>query len=133
MWISKINEYSYSYADYLISDGKREIRCVCNSVPLPNGLEPKIGMAIKKLYAFCYEDILMTRQKTVGHHNITKTEKNGFQYKIIGAVINKKESLIKAFDFIISLEYFYPDGIDEFDDGDVVSVLVDRIECELDI
>ena len=49
MKISKINEYSYSYAEYMVSDGKQELRCVCNSVPLPCGQEPKIGMAVKNV------------------------------------------------------------------------------------
>ena len=59
MKISKINEYSYSYAEYLVSDGTYEIRCVCNSVPLADGSEPQIGMPIKMLYAFCLEDIFL--------------------------------------------------------------------------
>ena len=101
MKISKINEYSYSYAEYQVSDGNKEIRCVCNSVPLPNGLEPQIGMSIKMLYAFCFEDMLIKEEKCANHHRIIKTEKYGFQYKIIGTILDKKDSLIKVFDFII--------------------------------
>lgn len=133
MKISKINEYSYSYAEYQVSDGEKEIRCVCNSVPLPNGLEPQIGMPIKMLYAFCLEDILIKEEKTANCHKITKLGKYGFQYEIVGTILNKKKSLIKVFDFTISLEYFYPNGISDFEEGDIVSIIIDRIECELDI
>ena len=133
MKISKINEYSYSYAEYQVSDGDKEIRCVCNSVPLPNGLEPQIGMPIKMLYAFCLEDILIKEEKSANCHKITKIGKYGFQYEIVGTILNKKNSLIKVFDFIISLEYFYPNGISDFEEGDIVSIIIDRIECELDI
>ena len=133
MKISKINEYSYSYAEYLVSDGNKEIRCVCNSVPLADGSEPQIGMPIKMLYAFCLEDILIKEEKSANCHKITKIGEYGFQYEIVGTILNKKNSLIKVFDFIISLEYFYPDGISDFEEGDIVSITIDRIECELDI
>lgn len=133
MKISKINEYSYSYAEYQVSDGDKEIRCVCNSVPLPNGLEPQIGMPIKMLYAFCLEDILIKEEKSANCHKITKIGKYGFQYEIVGTILNKMNSLIKVFDFTISLEYFYPNGISDFEEGDIVSIIIDRIECELDI
>ena len=133
MKISKINEYSYSYAEYQVSDGDKEIRCVCNSVPLPNGLEPQIGMPIKMLYAFCFEDILIKEEKSANCHKITKLGKYGFQYEIIGTILHKKKSLIKVFDFTLSLEYFYPNGISGFEEGDIVSIIIDRMECELDI
>jgi hypothetical protein len=133
MKISKINEYSYSYAEYQVSDGDKEIRCVCNSVPLPNGLEPQIGMPIKMLYAFCYEDLLIRKDKSANGHKIIKLGKYGFEYEIVGTILHKKKSLVKVFDFIISLEYFYPDGISDFEEGDIVSMIIDRIECELDI
>ena len=93
MKISKINEYSYSYADYQVSDGDKEIRCVCNSVPLPNGLEPQIGMPIKMLYAFCFEDILIKEEKSANCYKITKLGKYGFQYEIIGTILHKKNVL----------------------------------------
>ncbi len=133
MEIRHILEYNYNYAEYMVTDGNREIRCMCNSVPLPNNLEPQIGMKVKILYAFCYEDLLLKKQKTSYCHKIVKTEKYGFQYEIVGTILNKKNSLIKVFDFIISLEYFYPDGISDFEEGDIVSITIDRIECELDI
>ena len=47
--------------------------------------------------------------------------------------MNKKASLIKMFDFIISLEYFYPNGINEFEKGYIMLIIVDKIACELDI
>lgn len=133
MKISKINEYSYSYAEYQVSDGNKEIRCVCNSVPLADGVEPQIGMPVKMLYAFCLEDVLIKEEKSANCHKITKVGKYGFQYEIIGTVLSKKDSLIKVFDFIISLEYFYPNGLTDFEDGDNVSIIIDRIECELDV
>ena len=133
MKISKINEYSYSYAEYQVSDGNKEIRCICNSVPLANGIDPQIGMPIKMLYAFCFENILIKKEKSTNCHNITKIGKYGFQYEIIGNILSKKDSLIKVFDFIISLEYFYPNGIWDFEEGDTVSIITDRIECEIDI
>lgn len=85
------------------------------------------------LYAFCLENVLIKKEKLANCHKITKIGKHGFQYEIIGTILNKKNSLIKVFDFIISLEYFYPNGISDFEEGDVISITIDRIECELDI
>lgn len=133
MKISKINEYAYSYAEYQISDGNQELRCVCNSVPLPFGQEPKIGMSVKMLYAFSYGKLIIKKEDSLKSDLILKTKKFGFQYKLIGSILNKKAALIKVFDFIISLEYSYPDGMDEFENDDVVSIIADRIECDLDI
>ena len=83
MKIGKINEYSYSYAEYQISDGNMELRCVCNSVPLPFGQEPKVGMPVKMLYAFSYGKLLIIKEDSLHSHMIIKTEKFGFQYQII--------------------------------------------------
>ena len=131
--IIKIYEYSYSYAEYQVSDGNREIRCICNSVPLPDDLEPQVGMPVKLLYAFCYNNLFIKKVSSTSCHKIKKRAEYFFGYEIIGTVLNKKASLIKAFDFIISLEYFYPDGITDFEEGDVVLIVADRMECELDV
>lgn len=133
MEIAKINEYSYSYAEYLVSDGNRELRCVCNSVPLPNEIEPKVGMKVKKLYIFSYNDLIPIKKELKKEYSIVKTEKIGFQYKLTGNIYNKKRALIRVFNFIMSLEYFYPDGIDEYEDGEYVTIIADRIECELEL
>ncbi|MBR2970532.1 MAG: hypothetical protein IKC48_01905 [Clostridia bacterium] len=133
MKISKVNEYSYSYAEYQITDGNNELRCVCNSVPLPYGLEPKAGMPVKKVYAFSYVELFIQKETQSSADAIIKTEEFGFQYKIIGTVLDIKLSLIKVFDFVISLEYSYPNGIDGFEDGDKVLVIVDRFDCELNV
>ena len=85
------------------------------------------------LYAFCFEDILIKEEKSVNSHKITKIGKYGFQYEIIGTIESTKNALIKVFDFTISLEYFYPNGIYGFKKGDLVSVLIDRFDCELDV
>ena len=133
MKISKINEYSYSYAEYLITDGKREIRCVCNSVPLPYNLEPVTGMHVRMLYAFNYGLVEIKKENNFCDDSIEKTEKHGFQYEVVGSILDRKKSLIKVFDFVISLEYAYPNGIDKFEDGDKILLVIDRIECELDV
>ena len=76
MKITKINEYSY--AEYQISDGLYELRCICNSVPLPNEMEPKIGMKVKKLYVFCYNDLISINKELRKEYSIVKTEEYGF-------------------------------------------------------
>ena len=58
MKIKRILEYDYNYAEYIVTDGKYDIVCMCLSVPLENDNEPKIGMKVESLYAFSYNDII---------------------------------------------------------------------------
>lgn len=133
MEIAKINEYSYSYAEYLVSDGNRELRCVCNSVPLPNNQEPKIGMSVKMLYAFSYIDkidLIISKDKK---YYIQKDKNDYFKYKVCGTIENYSKSLIRVFDFIISLEYYYPDGFNFILNEGFVEFQLDRLDCDLDV
>ena len=52
MYIKKILEYDYNYANYMVSDGFNEVKCFCMSVPLPNDREPQVGMEVLKIHAF---------------------------------------------------------------------------------
>ena len=79
--ISKINEYSYPYPEYQVSDGNKEIRCVCDSVPLIDVLEQQTVMPIKMLYTFCLEDILINEEKSANCHEITKIGNMVFNMK----------------------------------------------------
>lgn len=133
MEISKVNEYSYSYAEYNITDGKYEIRCICNSVPLPNGLEPKQGMKIKKLYAFCYDENQAVQRSENNNYSCVKTEKYGFQYKVVGNIYDKENKLIKFYDFIVSLEFLRDEVLEKFNKGEYVSLIIDRFECDLEV
>lgn len=133
MKISKINEYSYSYAEYLVSDGYREVRCICNSVPLPNNQEPEVGMSVKMLYAFSYADtidLIISKDK---NYYIQKDKAHYFKYKVCGTIENHQKALIRVFDFIISLEYFYPDGFNFLMNDGYVEFEIDRFDCDLDI
>ena len=46
--IKHILEYDYNYAEYIVTDGKYDIVCMCLSVPLENN-NPKIGMKVDSL------------------------------------------------------------------------------------
>ena len=47
--IKHILEYDYNYAEYIVTDGKYDIVCMCFSVPLENNNDPKIGMKVDSL------------------------------------------------------------------------------------
>ena len=64
MYIKKIIEYSYSYASYVVSDGNNELKCMCVSVPLPDGREPQCGLEITNIFAFCINDIVISDGET---------------------------------------------------------------------
>ena len=133
MEILKINEYSYSYAEYTVTDGIHEIRCVCNSVPLPNQLTPKIGMKVKKLYAFCYNQCPTVKKVNEQEYFLIKTENVGFQYNVIANIFNKGDKIIKIFDFIVSLELLNDEVLNDFAEGEFISLVIDRFECDLEI
>ncbi len=133
MKISKINEYSYSYAEYLVSDGNWELRCICNSVPLPNDQEPKIGMPVKMLYAFSYADSIDLIISKDRNYYIQKDEIDYFKYKVCGTIENHQKALVRVFDFIISLEYYYPNGFDFLMNDGYIEFQIDRFDCDLDI
>ena len=44
MHIKKVLEYDYNYAQYIVTDGRNDVKCVCMSVPLPNGKKPESGL-----------------------------------------------------------------------------------------
>ena len=84
MYIKKVVEYVFNYAEYIVTDGANDVRCICMSVPLPNGLEPKVGMEITKIYIFTINELEIKLAKNkieVIKHRL------GLSYKIIGKVI----------------------------------------------
>ena len=132
MKISKILEFNYNYGEYLVSDGSHEVRCICNSIPLPNNQEPKVGMSVKTLYAFSYAeniDLIISQNR---NYYIQKDKKYYFKYKVCGTIENHQKALIRVFDFIISLGYYYPDGFNFLLEDGYVEFEVDRFDCDLD-
>ncbi len=120
MYIKKIVEYVFNYAEYIVTDGKNDVRCICMSVPLPNGLEPKVGMEITKIYIFTINDLeikLAKNKKEVIKHRL------GLSYKIIGKVIAR--NIIECLGYKFT---FYEDTIG-FEIGDYVEVIADRLDC----
>lgn len=61
MRIKKVLEYDYNYAEYIVTDGINNVKCVCMSVPLPNGRKPESGLNITKIYAFSVEGVILKK------------------------------------------------------------------------
>lgn len=120
MYIKKVVEYVYNYAEYIVTDGHYDVRAICMSVPLPDGLEPKVGMEITELYVFNINEQIIKKIET--NKQLIK-HKSGLSYKIIGKVINS--SMIEVFDFKFS---FY-DELIGYNPGDYVEVIADRLDC----
>ena len=134
MYIKKILEYNYNYADYMVSDGDKELKCLCLSVPLPNNKEPEVGMEVLKIYAFTINKLEIT--KVLKEKNkkfyVSKTPLIGFDYKIKARIIDCKKAIVEVFNFKISLEFEYENGFSEdFNDGDFIEFKVDRLDCEI--
>ncbi len=134
MKISKILEFNYKYAEYnfnyarfLVSDGSHEI--ICRSILLAYQ-EPKVGMSVKTLYAYTHAetiDLIISKNR---NYYIQKDKKEYFKYKVCGTIEDYQKALIRVFDFIISLEYYYPDGFNFFLQDGYVEFEVDIFDCD---
>lgn len=84
MKIKQILEYDYNYAEYIITDGKYDIVCMCLSVPFRNNKVPKIGMKIENLYAFSYNDTINLKISNSNKCYIKKILKNILSINYVG-------------------------------------------------
>lgn len=132
MYIKKVLEYVYNYAKYIVTDGRHDVKCICMSVPLPDGKVPEIGMEITAIYVFNFESTIVkkvTKEKDM-KYKIIKPFSNPLAYKLRGKVIDSSKSIVQVFDFKISLEYDYPDGMnEEFSNNDYVEFFASRLDC----
>ena len=63
-------------------------------------------------------------------YKIKKPFSNPLAYKLRGKVIDSSKSIVQVFDFKISLEYDYPDGMnEEFTNNDYVEFFASRLDC----
>lgn len=132
MKIKLILEYNFNYAEYIVTDGNHDLICMCLSVPLSNNNEPSIGMQIKSLYAFSYENTIILNISNEKEYYINKDKNDHFKYKVRGSVEDSKKATIKVFEFVISLEYYYPEGFDSsLKNGEYVEFYIDRVDCTL--
>ena len=134
MQIKKILKYEWNYAEYLVTDGKNDLVCMCDSVPLPLDCEPKIGMQVAQLYGFSYKDmhIIKVINNLEQEFSIVKG-KGYFEYDLQGKIIDKNKSLLSVEGFSISLEKDFDCGLpDGFENGDIVKLSVDRLDCTLE-
>ena len=134
MYIKKILEYNYNYANYMVSDGNKEVKCLCLSVPLPNDREPQVGMEVLKIYAFTVNklEIMKVLKEKDKNFYISKTPLIGFDYKIKARIVDCKKAVVEVFNFTISLEFEYENGFSEdFKNGDFIEFEVDRLDCKI--
>ena len=132
MHIKKVIEYDYNYAQYLVTDGKNDVKCVCMSVPLPNGRKPERGLEITKIYAFSVDGVVVNKiiEEKNMRDEIKKELFDSLGYKLKGRILDSNNSIVQVFNFEIDLEYDYPDGMGEdFKNGDYVELSVDRLDC----
>ena len=132
MHIKKVLEYDYNYAQYIVTDGRNDVKCVCMSVPLPNGKKPESGLEITKIFAFSVEGVIL--KKVIEEKNmrdeIIKPLFDSLGYKLKGRILDSNKSIVQVFNFEIDLEYDYPDGLGgEFKNGEYVELSVDRLDC----
>ncbi|MCB9498418.1 MAG: hypothetical protein H6687_00765 [Bacillales bacterium] len=133
MTVKKISEHDSNYADYIITDGKYDLRCMCISLPLPLNKKTKIGMEVTTIFCFCYKGIQIKKiNEEKDKHPLIKKEKGWFHYKLRGKIINAKKSLVSIYGFTISLEYDFENGLPkEYKDDDYIEFMADRLDAKL--
>lgn len=132
MHIKKVLKYDYNYAQYIVTDGRNDVKCVCMSVPLPNGKKPESGLEITKIFAFSVEGVILKKviEKKNMRDEIIKPLFDSLGYKLKGRILDSNKAIVQVFNFEIDLEYDYPDGLgDEFKNGEYVELSVDRLDC----
>lgn len=134
IYIKEVLTYNWNYAEYIVTDGKNEIICMCESVPLSLGKVPKAGMEVLQLYAFTYGALKLTKVSVDKDGcGFIKKGNDYFDYFLQGKIIDKTKALIRIGNFIISLEKDFYNGLPEiFNCGDSVEFYVDRIDCTLE-
>lgn len=132
MHIKKVLEYDYNYAQYIVSDGRNDVKCVCMSVPLPNGRIPERGLEITRIYAFSVGGVIVKKiiEEKDKKDEIIKPLFDSLGYKLKGRILDSKKAIVQVFNFKIDLEYDYPNGMGkDFKNGDYVELSVDRLDC----
>lgn len=135
MHIKKVLEYDYNYAQYIVTDGSIDVKCVCMSVPLPKGRKPERGLEITKIYAFSVEGVIVRKiiEEKNKRDEIIKPLFDSLGYKLKGRILDSNKAIVQVFNFEIDLEYDYPNGMGEdFKKGDYVELSVDRLDCVIE-
>lgn len=135
MQIKEILQYDWNYAEYIVTDGMYDLLCMCNSVPLPDNIPPQVGMKISSIYAFSYAEIEITKITNQENKNFYIDKgKSYFAYQLCGKIIDVKKALVQVYNFIISLEYQFIDGLPfDYLEGDFIAFNVDRLDCFIEL
>lgn len=137
MHIKLVKEYSVSYCELVVTDNLKNVTCICDSVPLNNGMIPTKGMKINMLNAFfcneipkikCVSDIKKQNNK------LSRVGLFGMAYYLRGKVFDEKKYIIKVHDFYISLEYLFSSDYDSphkfpFKEGEWIEFIADRLDA----
>ncbi len=135
MKIKEILKYDWNYAEYIVTDGERDVICLCNSVPLPNDKILKTGMRVSMLYAFNFNDIKINKLENEDDKiYLLKKEKPYFKYHLRGKIIDINAAIVQVFGLNISLEYSFDKGFPgNYLIGDFIDFVVDRLDSEIEI
>ena len=128
MFIKEILEYHHNYAEYIVSDGKYSVICICMSVPLPLNKEPEEGMKILIIDAFFenYDDVMLSNQKEY----FIKKGKRPLAYILTGEIVDKDKGLVRVGDLLIDIGEGYKKT---YNNGDYIEIKADRLDCYIDI
>ena len=110
MYIKSVKEFSKSYYELVVTDNSKDVICVCDSIPLDDGMIPTNGMKIKMLNAFFVDEcpkITVVDDVKKQNYKLFKRGLFGMSYGLRGKIVDAKRYIIKVYDFYVSLEYLF--------------------------
>lgn len=134
MYIKEILEYQYNYAEFIVSDGIYDIVCMDLSVPLPNGIEPAVGMEIASVLAFSFDcaDVFAKKIARIPSMEtfINKDSLEHFRYTIQGRIADVKKAIVTVGNISICLLNIFPHGFEKlYNLGETIRFVADRLDC----
>jgi len=131
MFIKNVLTYQYNYAEYIVTDGKYDLICICDLVPFPpESKGPEIGMKIADISTFTFGR-MNTNKIEDDENKIYLIEKGSrsFDYYLQAKVVDKEKALVAIGELIIEIDDEFPKYLEN---GDFVGFEVDRLDCSLD-
>lgn len=133
MFIKEILKYNYNYAEYIVTDGKNELICICLSVPLLSNQRLQTGMKVSIIDAFSYKGTFIRKIEDNERQITIQKGKSWFEYVLCGRIIDVNKALVQVEGFTISLENDFVDGFEtkRYKQNDIITFSVDRLDSTL--
>jgi HEAT repeat protein len=124
MFIKDVLTYDGYYAEYIVTDGEYDLRCMDASMPWPpESKGPEKDMKIAEIVAFSHEDMNVKRTDNSGY--IIKKGKRPLGYHLQAKIVDKDIALVAVGGLIIEIDQLS----ETFENGEFIEFDVDELDC----